>query len=253
VAGDLFLRIRPAEGAEILCEGDGELSMQEWKIGSPPKYGTKNHYRANHSKAVVITMCNNAIDIAKHERFESTVFNELDADNGAFTGINRGEFGGSINFKKTDGEMYCLTNENCRGFFELCLNKYVLTGLAHMGSDKGKLYNIEQKNEKWQLEIMVDLKSCPQTVAIIDNKAYIITGKQIVVFNKDQTFEILVNDCLFQCLSPNSIVKNGDLLYIGMRGYVYVYNLTTKEEIWYDFLDYDKSLDKKEWLLKMGD
>jgi hypothetical protein len=61
----------------------------------------------------------------------------LPAFGGTILGKDEGEWGGEVAFQEPDGTIYTVVADNSHGIFEMPYGVIALTGLAHLGSNRG--------------------------------------------------------------------------------------------------------------------
>lgn len=64
----------------------------------------------------------------------------LHAFGGTLTGKDEGEWGGEVKFQEQDGTSYTVVADNSHGIFEMPYGVVALTGLAHLGSNRGAVH-----------------------------------------------------------------------------------------------------------------
>jgi len=174
---------------------------------------------------------------------------ELKVDNGRFIGVGRGEWSGNIKFKPNSGIEYDILQENCLGLCAVGEKKYALTGLAHLSTDYGSIYELIFSKGKWKTEKILDIGNEPQAYIVVDEDLYVVTRKALIVLKEGDFLETLVEDAFWggsfpytqngvsfsSSLTPNSMVYANHSIYIGMYGGIYAYDLNTREEKWYDY------------------
>jgi len=230
------------------------VSYKDWKTGIFPLTG-KRLTLANHGRNILLSVCNNEIIATKvTEPLDPIYPDELRIDSGVFRGVDDGEFYfGEIVFYSDSGEEYQILDENFRGFYTVNNKIYVLTGLAHMGSDEGCVYLIFYQNDKWVVKKIINLKSCPNVFMQHNDETYIVTGKGIVIIKDEKIVDELISDAGWGCLYPHSILMFNDSLFVGMRGGVYEFNLKVRTGTWYDLLDSNPGLESTEWFKNLDD
>lgn len=64
----------------------------------------------------------------------------LPAFGGTLIGKDEGEWGGEVAFREPDGTTYTVVADNSHGIFEMPYGLIALTGLAHLGSNRGTVH-----------------------------------------------------------------------------------------------------------------
>lgn len=70
----------------------------------------------------------------------------LEALGGTINGKDLGEWGGEVTFREQNGHEYQLIDDNSRGIFDMPYGVIAITGLAHMGQNRGSVYVIWRKD-----------------------------------------------------------------------------------------------------------
>src|SRR3546814_4876269 len=63
----------------------------------------------------------------------------LQAFGGTLVGKDEGEWGGEVAFREPDGNTYTVIADNSHGIFEMPYGVVALTGLAHLGINRGAI------------------------------------------------------------------------------------------------------------------
>ena len=255
-----------------------EIGLDKNRIdGNYPKPGTKNFTRASYSDNVVLTVNQNQLtaSVVKSHSEIPEPDNKLKVHGGYILGSDRGEFGGCVFFAPeqdvdnvlinledksipyewrlrftdyseffghTEGQ-YSLVNENFRGFAEYECRKFVFTGLAHMGIDEGCFYELVFENDIWVMKEILNLDSCPEVFTQAGEKLYLATSGYLAEINlagDKPTMKVIVEGVDWGCLYPNTMIYANNSLFVGMRGFVYEYDLNSGNATWYNYLSYDK-------------
>jgi len=255
--------------------------------GIYPKPGSKDYSRANFSDDIVLGMEGDLLSAyAINDKTKTPEpVNKLKVENGYIIGFDMGEFGGSVHFTplqdvvnvpidtefydvprllsshyshRDSGESYNILNENFRGFILHNDRKFVLTGIAHMTKDVGCLYELLLEGNIWHVKKLIDIGSRPHVFVQSGATTYLASSRSLLRINQaDDKLKIktLVKNVGWGSLYPNSLVYANDSLYVGMRGFIYEYNLKSGKEKWYNYISYDaedvKSLEKSEWFNKL--
>nr|WP_295376220.1 hypothetical protein [Pseudoxanthomonas sp.] len=70
----------------------------------------------------------------------------LEAWGGEIHGKDLGEWGGEVTFREQNGHEYQLIDDNSRGIFDMPYGVIAITGLAHLGENRGSVYVIRRGN-----------------------------------------------------------------------------------------------------------
>jgi len=171
-------------------------------------------YTANHGQDVYIAMENGVIVRADKEYDR---VNELKTYKGRIVGTDEGEWGGAIEFSPDFGSGYTMLESNFKGFYIVDGRIFVLTGLAHLISDFGYLYELTYVDGKWKAEPILNLDSAPNAYMVIDETLYLVTNKAVLVIENGEITKSISGDDSWWALYPNSLVVVGSDLYMGLR------------------------------------
>ena|GEM_PF-2733020 len=206
----------------------------EWSFEITPELGSAEWYKANQAlnSEWSLFLENDKIMIAKS--VYSSEF-RFDVSDGYFIGKNKGEFGGSLKFRK--GIIAYTLDNYCNpiAMFFLGDELFLLEGISHLMLYNGKVYKIENNSNKWQMGESYTLRGSPHAVTVDNDRAYIVTDTTISVIYKSQnglSIDILAELNFMEGLYPTSIVKKDNTLYIGMRGGILTFDLESKETFW---------------------
>lgn len=134
--------------------------------------------------------------------------------------INRGEFGGALNFipNENTSDTILIWDVPINFVFNFKGKIYFLVGIAHGMDTGGALFKLKRENNKFVYKEIVRLDSAPEAVAIFKNKI-LIAGHSMFTVIENFEKENIVQEAFWHSLYPNSIaVKNEEDVYIGMRG-----------------------------------
>jgi len=156
---------------------------------------------------------------------------------GYIVGINRGEFGGGLFFISQNG----LENYQIAGYlrikeiFEFNSRIYAIEGVAHLGSNYGKVIEI-YKDTMWKCKIVSDLIEAPILTAKYKKEQIIVTSQYILKMTKNgQIEQILQSPFFWGALYPSSFFIEKNDIYLAMRQGILKIKYFTKNPIyeWY--------------------
>lgn len=173
-------------------------------------------------------------------------------DNGILLGTNTGEFdymclgsvyfangkevmvsGNQIRYLSKDGESYALETELCSlGFCETDNTILAFTGLSHMGSNYGYLYEIKYDGIRWTANKLIELDGCPNTYLLVDKTLYLTAGNKILIIEESRIVKSIALDG-FEAMFTTSMLYSNEKLYIGMCGGMMVIDLSDYSVSWY--------------------
>jgi len=144
-------------------------------------------------------------------------------NDGWLLGYDAGEFGGALWWFDVDGShRKKLAEDNVAGFADSSLGALALVGLAHMGTDYGKVLLVrEGKQGNRQVDTISDLGSAPTAFAME-------SGDSLIVATYDKIVRVLVPGGVEQILAPkdglpypNSLtLSKAGVIHVGMRHFV---------------------------------
>lgn len=139
-------------------------------------------------------------------------------------GIDKGEFGGGLGFVKGK-QLELIVTDNVQGFVTVEQQIFALTGLAHLGSQTGKVWHCREDNGQMKVRLISMLPGTPYTWITHKNSLLILTSSALVSFSTDlegSFDEMSVHNCdgFWSALYPNSMVQIGDDFYVGARSCV---------------------------------
>ena len=141
-------------------------------------------------------------------------------ENGWLIGADAGEWGGDLFWLSSDGKSKTeLLKDNVRGIVRLGKEVFILSGLAHLSIDEGKLYKLKTgENAALKVELVSDLKSQPQTFAVETDESFVVTLNNKILRVKITGEIETLKETNFDYLYPNSMaVTPAGIIYVGMR------------------------------------
>jgi hypothetical protein len=141
-------------------------------------------------------------------------------ENGWLIGSDAGEWGGKLLWINADGSRQTgLLNDNIRGIVKLGKDVFILSGLAHLSIDEGKIYKLTA-DEKGTLKtsLLTDLKTQPQSFAAETSESFLVALNNKILRVKTSGEIETLKETNFDSLSPNSMtVTASGVIYVGMR------------------------------------
>jgi len=201
-----------------------EIKVPEYIHGE--EYGGKAYHDFYNSTENYHIDKNGIVSI--YSTFDETNLTSLIIKGGIFIGIDNGEWGGKLDFRYYGiydlESKYTIINENVLYIFSFNDEIFVLTGLAHLGSDEGHIHKLEYKNDKWNISESINLESEPRVYKILDNRQIlIITNTGFINFDGNKIIENIKNDS-WNYLNVNSIYLADDYIYVGARKCLFTIN-----------------------------
>jgi hypothetical protein len=199
---------------------------------------------------------------------QSGLSDVIKVKDGYLVAFNKGEWGGSLYWYSKNGKK----NNKIGGsafstapiqFIKRDNQIYAITGTSHMSLSYGNIIKIDKKQEQWIIEEYIELPDAPRAIQL-DNKnnMLVFTSSGLYSIDKKANLDTLAiklrhpitpvieielpNDTLrvvkkpmeihpkwvWGFLYPTSMVIQNNVVYVGMRGGVYKFDLTTKKEEW---------------------
>lgn len=144
-------------------------------------------------------------------------------ENGWLIGSDAGEWGGKLFWFDGDGNRKIeLLQDNIRGIAEINGEAFILSGMAHLGIDEGKIHKLT-KDQKGNLKtrLLIDLKTQPQTFVVENNQLILIALKDKIVRLKSSGEIENLKETNFNSLYPNSMtITSSKVIYVGMRLFI---------------------------------
>jgi len=153
---------------------------------------------------------------------------------GILLGFNNGEWGGGLIFYSNSNSqlLYPVIHENVQEIFLFNKSIYVLSGIAHLGINTGKLYKLEKKDDKWIVIESFILPGEPETYFVDKSQVYIVTYDSLCSFD-GKIINIILKDQLWGSLYPSTIIKYEKNIAIGMRGCIVIYSIENNKVRYY--------------------
>jgi hypothetical protein len=144
-------------------------------------------------------------------------------NDGWLVGFDAGEFGGALWWFSVDGsKRRKLAEDNVAGFADSSVGVLALVGLAHMGTDYGKVLLVHEGNGgNRQVESIADLGSAPTAFAME-------SADSLIVATYDKIVRVLTSGEVEQIIAPkdgfpypNSLtLSKAGVIHVGMRHFV---------------------------------
>ena len=221
---------------------------EDFKEGKLPYTLERRENREEYErwKRIGIVIENNTMLAVKGRQIN---YGELKVENGTFVGINLGEFGGGIKFIPSSGVEYEITNENYFGFYNDNQRIFAITGLGHL-SGYGHIHELVFVEGKWEAQIILDIGNHPIAFLAVNEELFIVTDKELLLIKDGTIADVLIDNAFWNgyfpfsdsdfnyqgSLAPTTMIYADNSVYIGMYGGVYMYDLNTGMDKWYDYL-----------------
>lgn len=147
----------------------------------------------------------------------------LRAGDGWLLGFNAGEFGGGLWWLSADGNTTKhLTRENVQAMVVRGKEILVLTGLAHLGMDRGTIYSYLPGDDASPLVLITDLGSAPAAATVLEDGSLLIAAhRRILRLSTDNRLQELYQNENVGIYYPRSIAMDpkGNI-FVGTTFYV---------------------------------
>lgn len=200
---------------------------------------------------------------------QAGLIDAVQVKNGYLVSFNKGEFGGGMYWYSKNGKKKYEIFSSIFSipppvqFIKRDNKIYAIVGIAHLSMSYGYIIKIEKVKEKWEPEEYIKLPDAPHAVQLdskdnmlvftssglysIDRKSNLDTlaikiRRPIIPIielpNSVDTLRVIQKPIevrpkwLWGFLYPTSMVIQEDVVYVGMRGGVYKFDLATKKEEW---------------------
>ena len=186
------------------------------------------------------------------------------AEDGYLVGFNNGEWGGKLYwFSKNGKKKYEIARSSPIQFIKRSNIFYAITGLSHLGMSDGNIIKIEKEEKKWVAKKYLKLPDAPNAIQLDSkNNMLVFTVSGLYSIDEEANLNTLavkfrrptipiielpgsvdtlrviqkpIEVCpkwVWGFLNPSSMVIQNDVVYVGMRGGVYKFDITTKKEEW---------------------
>ena len=145
----------------------------------------------------------------------------LDTPAGKLVGEDRGEYGGGLTLAGPNGApVRQLLTENVVQLLPVKSGVLVVTGLLHLGVDRGALWLFyKDQREQWSINKIAELDGHPS--AIYNNRStVIVTGHGVTLVNQESAAKEIAS-LPFAQTYPNSVAEDArGQIYIGMNAFV---------------------------------
>jgi hypothetical protein len=195
--------------------------LSDFKETVPPKYGSDEWFKLNHSEyEFKVALQNGQLIVNKETEIQNC---ELKIPKGRLIGINRGEWGGRLTFAPNDtkSKEIEIKTGNIKFIFSYKGKIYFIEGLAHLSLSEGFMYELDITNEKFTYKKVIDFEDAPKAYTIYGDKILIASHKNFYII-KNLKKELVFKETFWSSLYPNSIAVLDDRnIFLGIRsGYV---------------------------------
>lgn len=141
---------------------------------------------------------------------------------GFLVGFDMGEFGGALWHSNRDGsKIERLVAKNVRGIVKMKDRYFVIAGLAHLGSDRGAVFQVFEKSGKVWITELIDLQSAPNAFAReSDQSVLIVTNHHLWRIHNDGRAGLLAIAPVGGLYPSSMVIAEDESVYVAMRFFV---------------------------------
>jgi len=154
---------------------------------------------------------------------------------GWLVGFNHGEWGGALRWYSDSGSLKSeLIDDNAVDLLPVPNGFIAFTGLAHLGSDDGRATEIIDTGTLFRIGRSVDLGSEPRAV-VLERDGAVLVVTTVGISRISPSFQVTrLLSTSWGMFYPVSLVQDGAIAYVGMRGIVAEVDLAadTPKETW---------------------
>lgn len=156
----------------------------------------------------------------------------LKVDDGYLVGFNNGEFGGNLFWFSPNGKKHynIMSGGQIVQIIERNSKIYAIQGFQSFGS----IINIQKENNVWVAKQHLDLPDGPEIVALDSQQDFIIIAStSMLKVNKTMNICKLIDTAIWSHrANANSIIIKNNIVYVGLFGGVFQYDLNTDKQYW---------------------
>lgn len=210
----------PAAASAIATISDATNPPPGWVAVPPPK--TEREWLcANYADDLRIEGAGTSIRVF---RDAPHVAPALVLANGTLVGVNKGEFGGAIEWHaQATKTVTIVAKDNPVAFVAKGARVFALAGLAHLTMDEGHILELKQTTGgKWSSKKVLDLDAAPDAVlTLAGGDILVLTTRGLVRVNLDTLAKRRVFDNpRWSFLYASSIAQLADSIFVGARSAV---------------------------------
>ncbi|EZH75902.1 hypothetical protein ATO12_03675 [Aquimarina atlantica] len=155
--------------------------------------------------------------------------------NGYLVGFDTGEFGGSLYWFDNNGiEKYKICSGRIKNIHKFNESYLVTEGLGHLNTNRGQIFEIKLKGEKWVAEKYLELGNVPFASIMIKSKSdlLVLTSKKLLKVTSNKKIIEIIPDGFWGGLYPNSGLLKDEIAYFGMRNGILKFDINTGKANW---------------------
>ena len=194
-----------------------EYSVADFAETKLPKVNSKEWFELNYSRnEFKVSADGVVIKIDKADDDKDAI---LEIEGGQLIGSDHGEWGGKIEFiPKGTNDRKLIKKGNVKFIFKFQNEVYFIEGLAHLSTNSGTMYRLDDNNGTLAPVKVIEFKDAPEAMSIFGDKIFVASHEGFFVV-KDLNKEVIFKDAFWTSLYPNSVaVIDNENIYIGHRG-----------------------------------
>lgn len=206
-----------AESSERTCANRAIEAERKVELDDGNLKISRYHYQSNEQ---FVKLPPALREIAAKDKNPKGYLHVESFENGWLIGSDAGEWGGNLFWLKTDGSRKTeLLNDNVRGIVKVGKDVFILSGMAHLGTDEGKIYKLKTDEKgTLKIELLTDLKTQPQSFAVETGESFLVALNDKILRVKTSGEINTLKETNFLYLYPNSMtVTSAGVIYVGMR------------------------------------
>jgi hypothetical protein len=144
----------------------------------------------------------------------------LDLPGGQLIAADWGEFGGEVSWQPAGRPGTVIAHENVRFLVPMQSGVYGLAGLAHLGTDEGRLLRFGRSgDDSWTVDTVMELGSAPAAFTQLGPDSLLVAApKGLLVVHVAHGVHMLAARPTWWLTYPSSVVQDrAGVVYVGMR------------------------------------
>lgn len=199
-----------------------------------PIAGGDEWFELNHSRnEFKVSIDKGVVKISKVGQASNAI---LEIDGGQLIGTDRGEWGGMIAFfPKGTKDKKLIKEGNVNFIFRYKNQIFFMEGLAHLSYNKGAMYRLDNDNENFSYEKVIEFEDAPEAITVVGDSIFIASHESFFLVN-NLNKELVFKDLFWRSLYPNSIaIIDNNNIYVGHRSGFTKLDIDKKEIHFYKF------------------
>ena len=222
------------------------------------------------SQRFAVSIVNGKIQVSKVES-SSNDTTSYNLKSGQLFAYDAGEFGGSLYFlpKDTTQTFYVnyskvplvkkiftigirkelvnklkytphilVTGGNINTIFSYRDSLFFMEGIAHMGINRGAIFNLKFDNNNFEISKKLDFDNAPTSIAVYKKRLFVATYNRFYIINRWKK-QLILDKLFWYGFYPNSIaVYNSHTVYAGMNGGYVKVDIKKKQLIFFKYKGY---------------